>query len=227
MRELFKNEISGWKKTELLWLVFVCAAITALSAYWGDSLVGIISAVTGVLYVMLTGKGKLSAYIFGTVNCVLYSMISYKAQLFGETILNVFYYIPMMFVGFFLWKKNMNEETKEVKKERVSFKGRVILASAILLGTAAFGKGLDMMGDALPYVDSFTTVSSVVAMIVAVRRYAEQWWIWLFVNLFSIYMWWQNFSAGQENFATLLMWVVYLVNGIFILIKWERELKKG
>ena len=174
MRELFKNEISGWKKAELLWLVFVCAAITALSAYWGDSLVGIISAVTGVLYVMLTGKGKLSAYIFGTVNCVLYSMISYKAQLFGETILNVFYYIPMMFVGFFLWKKNMNEETKEVKKERMSFKGRVILASAILLGTAAFGKVLDMMGDALPYVDSFTTVSSVVAMIVAVRRYAEQ-----------------------------------------------------
>ncbi len=225
MREFFKTEIAGWKKKEVVWLAFVCLGIAVLSICMEDSFVGIISAVSGVLYVILSGKGKLMAYIFGIVNCVLYSVISYRAQLFGETLLNVFYYIPMMFVGFFLWKKNMNEETNEVRKQRMTAYGRVVLAVLILLATAIFGKVLENMGDALPYVDSFTTVSSVVAMIVAVRRYSEQWWIWLFVNLFSIYMWWQNFSSGQDNFATFVMWIVYLINGIFILIKWERELK--
>ncbi|MBR2452501.1 MAG: nicotinamide mononucleotide transporter [Clostridia bacterium] len=225
MREFFKVELAGWKKTEVVWLTFVCIMIAVLSICMRDSIMGIISAVSGVLYVILSGKGKLMAYIFGIVNCVLYSVISYKAQLFGETLLNVFYYIPMMFVGFFLWKRNMSEETNEVKKQCMTVCGRSILAGLIFLATAIFGKVLENMGDALPYVDSFTTVSSIIAMVVAVRRYSEQWWIWLFVNLFSIYMWWQNFSSGQDNFATFVMWIVYLINGIFILIKWERELK--
>jgi nicotinamide mononucleotide transporter len=68
-------------------------------------------------------------------------------------------------------------------------------------------------------------VASVIAMVVSVKRYGEQWWIWLAVNSVSIYMWWQNFAQGNDNMATLIMWVVYLINGVFILIKWERELK--
>lgn len=226
MRSFLKNEISGWRTAEILWLFFVCAVICGLSVYWGDSLMGIVSAVTGILYVILTGKGKLSAYFFGLVNCVLYAIISFEARLFGETILNAIYYIPMMFVGFFMWKSNMDSETHEVKKRRMTARGRLWLACAIAAATAAFGLLLRVMGDAMPFVDSFTTVSSVIAMIISVRRYSEQWWIWLGVNSFSIYMWWVNFSAGNDNAATLLMWAVYLINGIFILIKWERELKK-
>ena len=56
---------------------------------------GIISATTGVACVVCTGKGKLSAYIFGVVNCVLYAIISYQAKLYGETMLNALYYVPM------------------------------------------------------------------------------------------------------------------------------------
>ncbi len=226
MKSFFKNEISGWKISEVLWLLLVCAVICGLSVYWGDSPMGIVSAVTGIIYVILTGKGKLSAYIFGLVNCVLYSIISFKARLLGETLLNTLYYIPMMFVGFFMWKSNMDSETHEVKKRRMTARGRLWLAFAISASTAAFGLALKMMGDVMPFVDSFTTVSSVIAMIVSVGRYSEQWWTWLGVNSFSVYMWWVNFSSGTDNAATLLMWAVYLINGIFILIKWERELKK-
>lgn len=227
MKRFLKNEISGWKTFEVVWLVFVCAVICGLSIYWGDTFGGIISAVTGVLYTLLSGKGKLSAYGFGLINCVLYSVISFNAKLYGETILNGLYYIPMMFVGFFAWKKNMDSETYEVKKRHMSHKNRVLLVVSIVVSTAVFGFVLKNMGDAMPFVDSFTTVSSVVAMVVAVKRYAEQWWIWLAVNLVSVYMWWSNFVAGFENMATLIMWVVYLMNGIFILIKWEKDLKKA
>lgn len=225
MKKFFKNEISGWKPAEIIWTVFVCAVICGLSVYWNDTAWGIISAVTGVLYTLLAGKGKLSAYAFGLVNCVLYAAISFGARLYGETLLNGLYYVPMMFVGFFAWWRNMDGETFEVKKRHMSNCGRLWLIAVITIFTAGFGAVLKIMGDAMPFVDSFTTVSSVVAMVVSVKRYSEQWWIWLAVNLFSVYMWWCNFLAGNDNLATLIMWVVYLLNGIFIMIKWERDLK--
>lgn len=83
-------------------VIYACTIITSLSIYWQDTIMGIVSATTGVACVVCTGKGKLSAYIFGLVNCVLYAIISYNANLYGETMLNALYYIPMQFVGFYI-----------------------------------------------------------------------------------------------------------------------------
>lgn len=226
LKEIVKNEITGWKKFEVLWLVLACAVIIGLSIYWNDSLMGIISATTGVACVVCTGKGKLSAYIFGVVNCVLYAIISYEAKLYGETMLNALYYVPMQFVGFYIWSKNMNKETHEVKKLHMTNKSRILALLAMIALTIVYGLILKVMRDAMPFVDSFTTVSSVVAMIVSVKMYSEQWWIWIAVNVFSVYMWFCNFMAGSDNMATLLMWIIYLGNSIIMCIKWEKEARK-
>lgn len=227
MKEFIKNELEGWKKLEILWLIIACLVITLLSIYWKDTLMGIISATTGVICVVLTGKGKLSAYIFGLINCVLYAIIAYKAKLYGETMLNLLYYVPMQFVGFHIWKKNMNKETHEVKKIHMKNKVRIFWLFTMILGTLGYGLILDKLGDAMPFVDSFTTISSVVAMAVSVKMYAEQWWIWILVDIFSVYMWWCNFSVGGDTMATLLMWIIYLGNAIIMCIKWEREVRNA
>ena len=212
MKKFVKEELSGWKKSEVFWLLLACTIITCLSIYWGDSLMGIISATTGVACVVCTGKGKLSAYIFGLINCVLYAIISYKAKLYGETMLNTVYYIPMQFYGFYVWSRHMNLETHEVKKKHMTNNGRLLLLISIVIATVVYGFVLKYLGDAMPFVDSFTTVSSVIAMIISVKMFAEQWWIWIFVNIFSVYMWYYNISSGSYNFGTLLMWSTYLIN---------------
>ena len=74
LKHFIKQEITGWKKLEIFWLLAACTVITALSIYWGDTLMGIISSTTGVACVVCTGKGKLSAYTFGLINCVLYAI---------------------------------------------------------------------------------------------------------------------------------------------------------
>lgn len=227
MRHFFKNEMRGWRKLELLWLIAACVIIAGLSVYWGDSTMGIVSAVTGVACVVCTGKGKLSAYIFGLVNCVLYAIISYQATLYGETMLNALYYIPMQFVGFFVWNKHMSDETCEVEKRKMKPLGVVLMIASIAISTYLYGLLLKYLGDAIPFVDAFTTVSSVVAMIISVRMYAEQWWIWVAVDIFSVYMWWRDFCSGSDNIATLLMWIVYLGNAVIMLIKWEKEVRQN
>ena len=225
MKNFIKNELTGWKKQEVLWLIIACAIIAGLSIYWGDNLMGVISATTGVACVVCTGKGKLSAYIFGLINCVLYAIIAYEAKLYGETMLNAIYYLPMQFYGFYIWSKHMNNETHEVEKKHMTNKGRLLLLLSIIIGTVGYGFILKTMGDAMPFVDSFTTVASVIAMIISVKMFAEQWWIWIAVDVFSVYMWWCNFTSGNDNMATLLMWIVYLGNACIMCYKWEKEVR--
>ncbi len=225
MKKFIKEELTGWKKAEVIWLSVACAIIAALSIYWGDTIMGIISATTGVACVVCTGKGKLSAYVFGLVNSVLYAIISYEAKLYGETMLNAIYYVPMQFVGFYIWSHNMNSETHEVEKKHMKNMGRVLVVASIVTGTYLYGLLLKNMGDAMPFVDAFTTVSSVVAMLVSVKMFAEQWWIWIAVDVFTVYMWVCNYIVGNDNIATLLMWIVYLGNALLMCVKWEKEIR--
>ena len=188
---------------------------------------GIISATTGVACVVCTGKGKLSAYIFGTVNVVLYAIIAFNARYYGEVMLNALYYFPMEFYGFYIWSKHMNQETHEVQKQWMQPKGRYLVAVAVIAGTIGYGFVLKALGGALPFVDALSTVVSVVAMLVSVKMYVEQWVLWIVVDVVTVIMWAVAFAQGSESIATLLMWIIYLGNAIIMYRKWAREARKN
>lgn len=227
LKPYIRQEFSGWSIWEILWLMASCLVIVALSLYWKDSLVGIISATSGVAYVICTGKGKLISFAFGIINSLLYAYISYEAKFYGEVMLNILYYFPMQFYGFYVWSKNINPETKEVIKRKMTSKGRAYLWGSIFLATLIYGYILGTMGGKLPYIDALSTVISVVALICAIKMYAEQWMLWTLVNTVSVIMWALSFGKGSENMATLVMWLLYLINGIVLHIKWTKEANKA
>lgn len=225
LKEYFKLETSGWKWYELLYLAVCTLAILIPSIITGDSLMAIISATCGAISVVLTGKGKLGTYIFGGIQCALYAIISYKATYYGETLLNVLYLLPLEVVGFRSWMKNMNQENAEVIKLQMSWRQRGIWAAVLAAGTVALGFALKHFGDAMPFMDAFTTVGTMIAFVLTVKRYSENWWIWIAINVATVIMWIGNVAKGGENasVATLLMWSVYLVNSVIMLIRWQRE----
>lgn len=225
MKEFVKYEMSGWKKWELAWLAVATVIIAGLSVYWHDTLFGIISALTGVWCVILTGKGKRSCYIVGLINTIMYAWISFQSAYYGEVMLNALYYVPMQFVGWYAWSKHMNEETTEVEKVRMNMKGLSFWCLVGVIAVLGYGLVLKGLGGNLPYFDSFTTSLSVMAMIFSVRRYMEQWVLWVLIDIVTVYLWWVDFRLGNGNIATLLMWVVYLLNAVFQLVKWYKEAK--
>lgn len=227
VQKFLENELSGWKTWEVLWMVVATIGITGLSLYWGDNFLGILMAVTGVICVVLTGKGKMSCYLFGLVNTILYAMISMKAKYYGEVMLNLFYYVPMQFVGWFMWKKHMNQETNEVEKTRLSLKKEIVILGVAVSSIYGYGMLLKLLGGNLPFVDSMSTCLSVIAMILSVKRFMEQWILWIVVDVVTIFMWAINYMKGQTDIATLLMWSIYLINAVIMFGKWLGESKKG
>ena len=227
LRGYLKSELRGWKAWELGWLALATAVILGLSLYGRDNAISLVSALTGVWCVILTGKGKRSSFIFGTVNVIFYALISLEARYYGEVMLNALYYLPMNFVGWFAWKKHMNAETDEVEKTRLPAKRGALIygltAAAILL----YGLVLRALGGNLPFIDSMSTVVSVTAQILSVKRLREQWVLWIVVDVVTAIMWAVNFARGGETIATLAMWSVYLVNAVIMFVKWDREARQA
>lgn len=223
LQTYLKSEFTGWKKIDILWLAVATAVILSLSVYWRDSVIGIIAALTGVWCVILTGKGKRSSFIFGTVNVVFYALIAMKAKYYGEVMLNLLYYFPMNFVGWFLWKRHMNDESGEVIKRSLPIKKSIVLYGCTAAAIFLYGLVLKAINGNLPFIDSMSTVVSVVAQILSVKRLTEQWVLWIVVDVVTVIMWAVNFANGGESIATLLMWSIYLLNAVFMYIKWKRE----
>ncbi|MGM9972697.1 MAG: nicotinamide riboside transporter PnuC [Clostridiaceae bacterium] len=224
---MFRNELKGWKTWEVLWLLLACVTILSLSIYWQDTTIGIISATTGVACVVFTGKGKLSAYLFGIINTALYAFIAFKAQYYGEVMLNVLYYFPLQFYGLYIWSRNINPETYEVSKRRMATKERILLLFIVGVGTSLYGLLLQKLGGALPFVDALSTMVSIVAMIVSIKMFVEQWMLWIIVDVVTVVMWAVAFAKGKDSIATLIMWLIYLGNAIIMHFKWAKEAREN
>ena len=224
LKNFFCNEFSGWKKWEIAWMTFCSLSIIILSLILKDNLLGIISALTGTLYALWAGKGKVSCYFFGMINSFTYGLISCRYQLFGEVMLNWGYYFPMMFVGLFFWRKHLNTK-QEIFKTKLNWRGRLILAAASAAGVILYALLLKFIGGRTPGLDSLTTVLSVAAMIMTVKRCVEQWFLWTVVNIASIVMWLRIYLAEGGAVASLLMWCVALANGIIFYVQWSKEVE--
>lgn len=226
-KNILKNEFSGWKMWEVVWLLGASAVIFSLSIFWHDSLVSLLAALTGVICVILTGKGKVSNFLFGIVNVVLYAYLSWKAGFYGEVMLNLLYYFPCNFIGIVCWSKHLNESGNEVVKERMGLKESLLVYPLTFGCVVAYGFILKRLGGTLPFVDSLSTIMSISAQILCIKRYAEQWILWIIIDVVTVGMWGYNFFNGGENISTLLMWAVYLINAVIMYVKWRKESKEN
>ena len=227
IKKIINKELAGWKKWEIIWLIFATAVILGVSLYWKDSITGIMAALTGIWCVILTGKGKLSSFWVGTINTLLYAIVAWKARYWGEVMLNLIYYVPMNFVGIYMWSKNMDQQTDEVLKKRLSMKSGIVAYSCVAIGTVGYGFILKFMNGTLPFIDSMSTVFSVFAQFLCVKRCMEQWVLWIIVDVVTVIMWTYAFINGTGDMATVLMWSIYLINAIIMLVKWTKETNKN
>ncbi len=180
-----------------------------------DSL-GAISAISGVVCVVLVAKGNILNYLFGLINVSTYAYISYKADLYGDAALNFFYYLPMQIVGWFMWiRKRQNSESVTVKAGTMTFLQRVMLVFISIISVVLGAYILKYYEDPQPLKDSATTILSIIAMYLMVRRYMEQWPLWVVVNLISVIMWISAYYQGEEHsFLMIIMWIFYLINSL-------------
>jgi len=227
IKKFIELELKGWKKHEIIALIFVFSVIFLSAIILKDSIIAVVSAVCGILYTVMAGKGKISCYLFGLSGSGCYSYLAFTNALYGNLILYLCYYIPMQITGIFKWKNHLKKQTNEIIKTQLSTKDRIIILIATLILSIIAIFALDYLNDSQPIKDGITTVFSIVGMYLTVKRCIEQWLIWIVVNDLSFNMWLNAVMHGAKAYATVIMWAFYFIAAIYFYITWKKELEEN
>ena len=219
--ERLKEEfLSGWKPFEVAWVVIFLAAQIIAYVLMPDSPLGMISGITGILCVVLVSKGKISNYFFGLIFAYTYFYVSWGSNFLGEMNTALYVYIPSQFIGYFMWKQNMQSDNggESVIAKALTPKGWAILLLSVAIGTLCFVQALKAAGGSSTELDGLTTIITVAAQLLMILRYREQWLLWIVLNVLSILLW-------AEQPAMYLMYSAYLLNSLYGYYNWTKLVK--
>lgn len=222
--EFIKKELLGWKNFEIIGIFIVFVMVFVNAVILKDSIVAVLSAICGILYTVMAGKGKISCYFFGLAGSGCYIYLAFVNALWGNMLLYLCYYIPMQMLGIFKWKKHLKEDSREIIKTKLSKIGRLRLVLAGFIGSFFSILILAHFNDKSPIIDGITTFLSILGMYLTVRRSVEQWTVWMIVNGLSFLMWLNIVLHGTKAYSTVVMWGAYFILAVYFYFVWKKEL---
>lgn len=238
----------NWFEIGLLLAILSLAIISFVikGDFGTNAWIAAIAAILGVFCVVLGAKGSLANWFFGIVEAFLHIYICFCTHIYGDMLQRLFYNLPMQFIGFKSWKKRTRKDgTATIHTRYMNNRQRWITLASVFVGTIALGVFLIYFGpwmigvltDIFPdmkfktlkmdydstsqlWLDSFTTVMSIITMIVSVKAFVEQWYMWLIINIAYIAMW--LMSDSVFSFMTVSKYCVYLVNSVYGIYMWNK-----
>jgi len=178
----------------------------------------IIATITGIASVALQAKEKIIAWPFAIVSVSILAYIFFFEKLYSDLGLHIIYIILNIY-GWIVWSQNRESET--VAPTRIlTFQQMLIAGVVTLIGCGGIGYLMSSYTDAdLAYFDAFTTSGSLVAQYLLAKKYLQNWWLWIIVDLVAIPLY---LYKGLWIIAGLF--AVYLMICIWGYISWSRKL---
>ncbi len=159
-----------------------------------------LAVVTSAVAVGFSARGSVWSWPIGLVNVILFFFLFFQIQLYPDVFLQVFFFVTNL-MGWWAWThprtgegvvKSPNQG-QELRISRTPAAALLIWSGSGLVATVvlgAFAQNLNTLfplafskPSAFPYIDSFTTVMSIVATFLMIRKRVECWYVWLLVDL--------------------------------------------
>ena len=187
--------------------------ITQLDFNW--SVIESVAVLFSILYVVLVAKENIWCWTAALISVSLYIYICFFAQLYPETGLQVFYFI-MAIIGYYMWNKENKEEIKEWSEIKHLL---IILLGAIF--TFFMGFYFSTYTDSqMPIIDSFTTVFSIIATYMVVKKVLGNWLYWIVIDAVSVYLYF-----NRDLHLTSFLFIAYTIIAIFGYFSWMKKMK--
>ncbi len=228
--KLLSIDFKRWSKFEKVWFFTFLSVIVTATVYFSfvgtdytkiesillNWVISPLSAISGIFCVVLAAKGKISNWTYGIINSILYGYLAYRSGYYGDTIINIAYFLPTQFIGMLFWNRRLRGGSMvDVEMRKLTMKQSIYIIALGLIVTVIFGlllhyvdnwftevmkrnvsiysyfeklfgTGAVLVG---PTLDSATEVTQILAQIFMVLAYAEQWVFWIITNIITIAMW--------------------------------------
>lgn len=158
-----------------------------------------------VTYLLLAVKQDVKCWFAAIISSTLYFFIMYKAGLYMEAWLQIFY-IVMAFYGIQQWTVTNNNQSKFIVRSWRWNTHFWVIAIIIILAIIT-GLLLEKFTNAaLPFLDGLTTWGAIITTYMVAKRLLENWIYWFVIDMISIYLF-----LSRGLFLTAILFCIYLV----------------
>ena len=181
----------------------------------------LLGTIVGLLYLWLEYRASIYLWVASVVMPAIYLVIYYDAGLYADFGINIYYLIIAIY-GWAAWRYGFSigrgSEGRELPISHTPARRWLPLAAITSVVFAVIAWVLVNLTDSsVPYADAFTTALSAVGMWMLARKYIEQWWVWLVVDVASAALY-----IYKDLYFTAALYALYAVVAVFGYRKWKK-----
>ena len=178
---LYRQLFTNWKKFEISYISILLVLQLIVYGIAPDSPIGMVSGVAGVLCLVYGMKGRKISFLFGIVQCLAMTYIAWISHAYGSFMMDIIYVISQP-VGWFMWGRDEATHSFQAQTRKKIF---IVAFFAWIIGWIT----LSSLGGQLPYFDSINFVISLIAQLLYIMKYKENWSLWIIVNIANAAYW--------------------------------------
>ena len=188
-----------------------------LANHWLD----ITTTALGLAYILLEYKASVWMWVVGFFMQSLGIVLYYQKGLYADCGME-FYYLAMTVYGFIAWMRH-KQKTADLPIRHIPMRMAFIwIGIGLALWLIIYLLLSHFTNSNVPVADAFTTALSVVGIWALARKYLEQWFVWIVVDVVTCGLY---FYKGIPFKASL--YALYVVIAVFGYFAWKKKLIKA
>lgn len=185
----------------------------------GDAWISFISGIAGAVSVVLCSERRISYYIWSFIQLTTYAYICWEGELYGKFFENIVYFVAGI-IGLIIWLRNTDEDNL-VKTKELDHNGIAKCCISFLIGTCTMLYILNYFGGSNILLDATSTTLAIIAQVLMMLRYKENWIVWFIVNILCIILW-----SIKGDWCMVMQYVFWAGNTVYGYNIWKKSIKK-
>jgi nicotinamide mononucleotide transporter PnuC len=223
-----KKILNYFNLTEkLIWSISVIVIIVSFFLFENDGYLTLVASLIGVTSLIFCAKGNPFGQFLMIIFAIIYSIISFSFQYYGEMMTYLGMSLPMAAFSLVSWLKNpFNGNKSEVAVNKITFKEIIFMSFLTLVVTIVFYFILKYFNTANLIPSTFSVSTSFLAAYLTFRRNPYYALAYASNDVVLIVLWVSASFKDISYLSVVICFVVFLVNDLYGFISWLRMMKR-
>ena len=186
-----------------------------LAHHWLD----ITTTALGLAYILLEYKASVWMWVVGFVMQSLGIVLYYQKGLYADCGME-FYYLAMTVYGFIAWMRHKQKTADLPIRHMPKRMALIWLGVATAVWAAIYFLLSRFTNSTVPVLDAFTTALSIVGIWALARKYLEQWFVWIVVDVVTCGLYYYKDIPFKAS-----LYALYVVIAVFGYLKWRKMME--
>lgn len=185
-----------------------------LQNHWLD----ITTTILGLAYILLEYKASVWMWVVGFFMQTLGIVLYYQKGLYADCGME-FYYLAMTVYGFIVWSRHSSKKQDLPIRHMPPKTALIWLGLAAIIWLAIYLILTNLTNSKVPVLDAFTTALSIVGIWALARKYLEQWFVWIVVDIVTCGLYFYKDIPFKAS-----LYGIYVIIAIFGYFNWKKSL---